>query len=46
MIDFAGQAAGRGPGRLAEVSTTEPFTVPMSIVDEVLGICERLGVSP
>jgi NAD(P)-dependent dehydrogenase (short-subunit alcohol dehydrogenase family) len=31
---------------LEEVSATEPFTVPMSIVDEVLGICERLGVTP
>ena len=31
---------------LAGVSATEPFTVPMSIVDEVLGICKRLGISP
>jgi len=31
---------------LDAVSATEPFTVPMSIVDEVLGICERLGISP
>jgi NAD(P)-dependent dehydrogenase (short-subunit alcohol dehydrogenase family) len=30
---------------LAEVSATQPFTVPMSIVDEVVGICERRGVS-
>jgi hypothetical protein len=30
---------------LAELSTTEPFTVPTSIFDEVLGICERLGIS-
>jgi NAD(P)-dependent dehydrogenase (short-subunit alcohol dehydrogenase family) len=30
---------------LEEVSATEPFSVPMSIVDEVLGICKRLGVS-
>jgi NAD(P)-dependent dehydrogenase (short-subunit alcohol dehydrogenase family) len=29
---------------LDEVSATEPFTVPMSIFDEVLGICERLGI--
>jgi NAD(P)-dependent dehydrogenase (short-subunit alcohol dehydrogenase family) len=27
-----------------EVSATEPFTVPMSIVDEVIEICTRLGV--
>lgn len=32
--------------RLADVSATEPFTVPMSIFDEVLGLCERLGVTP
>jgi NAD(P)-dependent dehydrogenase (short-subunit alcohol dehydrogenase family) len=31
---------------LEEVSATEPFTIPTSIVDEVLGICERLGVTP
>jgi NAD(P)-dependent dehydrogenase (short-subunit alcohol dehydrogenase family) len=30
---------------LAEVSATQPFTVPMSIVDEVVDICERRGVS-
>ncbi|HWS44765.1 MAG TPA: SDR family NAD(P)-dependent oxidoreductase [Acidimicrobiia bacterium] len=30
---------------IAEVSATEPFTVPMSIVDEVFGICARLGIS-
>jgi NAD(P)-dependent dehydrogenase (short-subunit alcohol dehydrogenase family) len=30
---------------LAEVSATEPFTVPSSIFDEVFGVCERLGVS-
>jgi NAD(P)-dependent dehydrogenase (short-subunit alcohol dehydrogenase family) len=30
---------------LNEVSATEPFTVPMSIGDEVFGICERLGIS-
>ncbi|PQM45866.1 Putative short-chain type dehydrogenase/reductase [Mycobacterium talmoniae] len=29
---------------LAEVSATEPFTVPASIFDEVFGVCERLGV--
>jgi NAD(P)-dependent dehydrogenase (short-subunit alcohol dehydrogenase family) len=32
--------------RLAEVSATEPFSVPMSIVDEVLGVCNRLGITP
>ena len=31
---------------LGDVSATEPFTVPMSIVDEVLGICARLGITP
>lgn len=31
---------------LNEVSATEPFTVPMSIFDEVFGICNRLGVTP
>jgi NAD(P)-dependent dehydrogenase (short-subunit alcohol dehydrogenase family) len=31
---------------LEEVSATEPFTVPMSIVDEVLRMCQRLGVAP
>jgi NAD(P)-dependent dehydrogenase (short-subunit alcohol dehydrogenase family) len=30
---------------LAEMSATEPITVPMSIFDEVLGICERLGLT-
>ncbi len=27
-----------------EVSATEPFTVPMSIVDEVIDICNRIGI--
>jgi NAD(P)-dependent dehydrogenase (short-subunit alcohol dehydrogenase family) len=31
---------------LEEVSATQPFTVPTSIVDEVVQICERLGVEP
>jgi NAD(P)-dependent dehydrogenase (short-subunit alcohol dehydrogenase family) len=31
---------------LAQVTATEPFTVPTSIVDEVLAICGRLGVTP
>lgn len=30
---------------LAEVSATEPFTVPASIFDEVAELCERLGVN-
>jgi NAD(P)-dependent dehydrogenase (short-subunit alcohol dehydrogenase family) len=30
---------------LAEVSATEPFTVPASIFEEVFGICARLGVA-
>lgn len=32
--------------RIEQVSATEPYTVPASIVDEVLGMCERLGVTP
>jgi NAD(P)-dependent dehydrogenase (short-subunit alcohol dehydrogenase family) len=31
---------------LGEVSATQPFSVPMSIIDEVLGMCGRLGVTP
>jgi len=31
---------------IEQVSATEPFTVPASIVDEVLAVCERLGVTP
>jgi NAD(P)-dependent dehydrogenase (short-subunit alcohol dehydrogenase family) len=31
-------------GHLAEVSATEPFTVPGSIYDEVFAVTERLGV--
>jgi NAD(P)-dependent dehydrogenase (short-subunit alcohol dehydrogenase family) len=31
--------------RLAEVSATDPFTVPTSIFDEVAEICDRLGVN-
>jgi hypothetical protein len=30
---------------LADVSRTEPFTVPMSIFDEVVGVCDRLGIT-
>ena len=30
---------------LTDVSATEPFTVPMSIFDEVVGICDRLGIT-
>jgi NAD(P)-dependent dehydrogenase (short-subunit alcohol dehydrogenase family) len=30
---------------IGRISATEPFSVPMSIVDEVLGICRRLGIS-
>jgi NAD(P)-dependent dehydrogenase (short-subunit alcohol dehydrogenase family) len=29
---------------LATVSATEPFTSPMSIFDEVAGVCTRLGI--
>ena len=31
---------------LAEVSATEPFSVPSSIVDEVLELCARRGITP
>jgi NAD(P)-dependent dehydrogenase (short-subunit alcohol dehydrogenase family) len=31
---------------IAEVSALEPFTVPMSIFDEVADICARLGITP
>ncbi|UNB50084.1 SDR family NAD(P)-dependent oxidoreductase [Mycolicibacterium sp. YH-1] len=30
---------------LGDVSATEPFIVPESIVDEVLDVCDRLGIS-
>ena len=30
--------------RLEEVSATEPFSVPMSIFEEVVGVCQRLGI--
>jgi hypothetical protein len=30
---------------LGEMSATEPFEVPASIFDEVLGLCKRLGVT-
>jgi NAD(P)-dependent dehydrogenase (short-subunit alcohol dehydrogenase family) len=30
---------------LSAVSATEPFTVPMSIFDEVFGLCDRLGIT-
>jgi NAD(P)-dependent dehydrogenase (short-subunit alcohol dehydrogenase family) len=32
-------------GHLAEVSATDPYTVPGSIFEEVFAICERLGVT-
>jgi hypothetical protein len=32
--------------RIEQVSATEPYTVPASIVDEVLALCARLGVTP
>lgn len=31
-------------GHLTEVQCTEPFSVPMSIIDEVIEICGRLGI--
>jgi NAD(P)-dependent dehydrogenase (short-subunit alcohol dehydrogenase family) len=32
--------------RIEKVSAVQPFEVPGSIVDEVLGMCKRLGVTP
>lgn len=32
--------------RIDEISATDPYLVPDSIVDEVLEVCGRLGVSP
>lgn len=31
---------------IEQVSATEPFSAPTSIVDEVLAMCEQLGVTP
>jgi NAD(P)-dependent dehydrogenase (short-subunit alcohol dehydrogenase family) len=31
--------------RLSEISATEPFSVPMSIFEEVFGVCDRLGIN-
>lgn len=31
--------------RLADISATEPFTVPGSIFEEVFAVCDRLGVA-
>ena len=31
---------------LTDVTATEPFTIPASIFDEVLGLCDRLGITP
>ena len=39
-----GPAAEDVAAHLAEISATEPFTVPGSIYDEVAGICTRLGI--
>ncbi|HET6954776.1 MAG TPA: hypothetical protein VFI47_30725 [Acidimicrobiales bacterium] len=42
--------AGRPPAaedvatHIEEISATQPFTVPASIVDEVVQICEKLGI--
>lgn len=56
--DFVGLSEGwlaqRGSNPTADdiaahlnaLSASEPFTVPMSIFDEVFGICDRLGISP
>jgi hypothetical protein len=39
-------AAEEIAARIEEVSATDPYTVPSSLVDEVLGVCARLGVTP
>jgi hypothetical protein len=47
MIDFTDQVVivtGAGRAHLAEISATEPFTVPGSILEEVFAVCERLGL--
>lgn len=31
---------------LPEISAAEPFTIPGSIFEEVLAVCERLGFKP
>jgi NAD(P)-dependent dehydrogenase (short-subunit alcohol dehydrogenase family) len=31
---------------IQEISATTPFTVPTSIFDEVMGVCERLSITP
>jgi hypothetical protein len=42
---------GSGPtaddiaARLEQVSATEPFAVPLSIFDEIVGVCSRLGIA-
>ena len=41
----SGPTADDVAAHLATVSATEPFTVPTSIFDEVLGICDRLGIT-
>jgi len=40
----ASPAAEDVAAHLAEISATEPFTVPGSIYDEIAGICTRLGI--
>jgi hypothetical protein len=29
---------------LAEISATDPYVVPLSIIDEVADVCSRLGI--
>jgi hypothetical protein len=49
-----GWLAGRGSAptaddiasHLSDISATEPFIVPSSIVDEVVEICSRRGITP
>jgi hypothetical protein len=30
---------------LSEISATDPYTVPMSIFEEVFAVCDRLGIT-
>jgi hypothetical protein len=39
------QGADDVHAHLDEISATDPYLVPDTIVDEVLEVCERLGIS-
>jgi NAD(P)-dependent dehydrogenase (short-subunit alcohol dehydrogenase family) len=47
LADGDGQpSADDVAANISDVSAVEPFTVPMSIFDEVIQICTRLGITP